>query len=131
MHRSTTISPVHASRAGSLLSRTASQGALELEEGAADLVAHGGVALVVVDRDGGRVGVVGVVSMMGSLGPAAEDASAGGAGCGNWCSARLAGGEEAATAGCGGSYLCVLFTAAEHFDGWWFVLVVVVVVVYV
>ena len=69
----------------------------------AALVAHGGVALVVVDRHGGRVGVVGVVGVMGSLGPAAEDASAGGASCGNGGSPGLAGGEEAAAAGgCGG-----------------------------
>jgi len=110
MHRSPSISPVHASGAGSLLSRTTSQGALELEKGAADFVAHAGVALVVVDRHGGRVGVV---SVMG-FGPTAEDAPAGGASCDNGGSPGLAGGEEAAAAGgCGGGHVL----AAHHFDG--------------
>ena len=113
VHRSAPISPVHASGASSLLSRTTSQGALELEKGAANLVAHAGVALVVVDRDGGRVGVVSVVSVMG-FGPAAEDAPAGGASCDNGGSPGLAGGEEAAAAGgCGGGHVL----AAHHFDG--------------
>ena len=50
-----------------LLAWAASQGALELQEGAADLVAEGGVALLVVDHDG--------------LAAAAEETAAAG-GCG-------------------------------------------------
>lgn len=124
MHRTPSISPVHAPRAGSLLSRTASQRALELEEGAADFVAHASMTLVMVDR--GRVGVVSVVSVMGSLGPTAEDALAGGTSCGNGCSPGLAGGEDAAVAGsCGGFDL---FIKAQHFNGWLCLFLVVFVV---
>jgi len=45
--RAPAIGAVHATSTGSLLTRTAHDGALELLQGAADLVAKGGVALLV------------------------------------------------------------------------------------
>lgn len=43
------VGAMHPPGARRLLAGAAGQGALEFEEGAADLVAHGGLALVVVD----------------------------------------------------------------------------------
>ena len=66
------ISAVHPAGASGLLARTPGEGALELKEGAADLVPNGGVALLVVDgsrvvmadRDGnwGGVGAAGATA---------------------------------------------------------------------
>jgi hypothetical protein len=85
--RSTAVGAVHAAGAGGLLAGAVGEGALELEEGARDLVLHGGLAALVVDGGDGRVGGVGVAAARGGAhgaagGPAAsgEEAAAGGAG---------------------------------------------------
>ena len=78
---------MHPPGAGGLLPGTPGQRALELEQGAADLVADGGVALLVMDRGGD--GNVGAVRRSGTR-SAAEDvraARAGGDGVGHGAAA--------------------------------------------
>ena len=61
--RATSVSAMHAASAGSLDTRTASQTALDLHQGATDLVPDTGLAPVVGDGSTVGGGVVSVVSM--------------------------------------------------------------------
>ena len=88
-HAPPPIGAVHSPRSCGLLARAAREGALELEQRAADLVADGRAALLVVHR-----GVVvadgddGGVARGAGLAPAAEEAAAaGGDGCGDGAAA--------------------------------------------
>jgi hypothetical protein len=76
-----TVGAVHAAGAGGLLAGAVGEATLELQEGAGNLVLHGGLAALVVNgSDGGVVGVTGgggrgVVGAAGRPATAGEEAA--------------------------------------------------------
>lgn len=113
--RAATVSAVHAAGASGLLAGATGQGALELEHGTGDLVAHGGLAALVVD--GRRVG-----DGAAAAGEEAAASALGGAGClgggvvVGCVGGRAAAGEDAAAGGGGG---CVAGGSERHDCGFW------------
>lgn len=111
-HAPPSIGAVHPARPRGFLARASGERALELEQRAADLVADGRAALLVVHRSGVVVVVDGDggVARGADLATAAEEAAAaGGDGCGDGAAA----GEERHVCGCGGFgcwvWLCLWF----------------------
>lgn len=104
------VSAVHAASASGLLAGATGQGTLELEHGARNFVAHGGLAALVVDGGRGH----------GAVAAGEEAAALAGGSCGSGvvvvgASRGAATSEEAAAAGGGGGGVA---GGSERHVGW-------------
>lgn len=108
---------MHASSTGSLDTWTTGQASLELEKSAADLVLHGGSALLVVDSDGGCVGAGGpteAATKEAATGLGSTGGSGGGVASAGWGAATAAkDGAMTSRAGSGN----VAVSSGERHDG--------------